>query len=89
MCRVKLKDRRIAKDLSLNETMDQLAMENSVCWYGHMVRREDGHILRWALDIEVEDERKEGRLERTWKKQIEEESVKVGQSMEDALCRSK
>ena len=75
--------------LSLKETIDQLAMANSVHWHGHMVRREDGHVFRWALDFEVEDERKEGRLDRTWKKQIEEESVKVGQSMEDALCRSK
>ena len=30
-----------------------------------------------------------GRLKRTWKKQLEEESVKVGLRREDALCRSK
>ena len=29
------------------------------------------------------------RLNRTWKKQVEEESVKVGLCREDALCRSK
>ena len=26
----------------------------SVHWYGHVLRREDGHILRRALGIEVE-----------------------------------
>ena len=30
-----------------------------------------------------------GRPRRTWKKQIDEESVKVGLKREDALCRSK
>ena len=38
--------------LSLNETADQLAMANSVCWYGHVLRR--------ALDFEVECQRKKG-----------------------------
>ena len=32
--------------LDLNETVDQLAMANSVCWYGHVLRREDGHMMR-------------------------------------------
>ena len=27
--------------LSLKETMDQLALANSVHWYGHVLRRED------------------------------------------------
>ena len=29
-------------------------MTNIVRWYGHVFRREDGHVLRRALDIEVE-----------------------------------
>ena len=51
--------------LGLNETIDQLAMANSVCWHGHVLRREDGHILRRALDFEVEGQRKKWRLKRT------------------------
>ena len=54
-----------------------------------MVRREDGHVLRRALDIEVEGQRKKGRPKRTWKKLAQEESVKIGLRREDALCRSK
>ena len=42
----------------LNETADQMAMANSVCWYGHVLRREDGHVLRRTLDLEVEDQSK-------------------------------
>ena len=55
-----------------------------------MFRREDGHVLRRSLDFEVEGQEKKGMLKRTWKKQVEEESVKVGlRRLEDALCRSK
>ena len=32
----------------LKETIDQLAMVNSVRWYGH-VQREDSHVWRRAL----------------------------------------
>ena len=43
--------------LGLNETIDLLAMANSVRSYGHVLRREDGHVLRRALDFEVEGQR--------------------------------
>ena len=38
--------------LGLNETVDQLAMTNSVLLGGHVLRREDGHVLRRALGLE-------------------------------------
>ena len=41
------------------------------------------------LDFEVESQGKKGRPKRTWKKQEEKESVKVGLRRKDALCRSK
>ena len=62
MCGVQLKVRDRSSDLMLIETIDQLAMANSVRWYGHVLRREDGHVLRRALDFEVEGQRKKGRL---------------------------
>ena len=52
MCEVQLKDRKIPKDYmfmsGMTETMDQLAMADSVCWYGNVLRKEDDHILRRA-----------------------------------------
>ena len=61
MCGVQLKDRKRSTDLMLmfclSETIDQLVMASSVCWYSHVLRREDGHILRRALDFEVEGQR--------------------------------
>ena len=35
--------------LGLNETIDQLAMANCVHWHNHVLRREDGHVIRRAL----------------------------------------
>ena len=62
MCGVQLKDITRSTDLmfllGLRVAMDQLAMANSVCWYGHVLRRENGHILRRALDFKVEGQGK-------------------------------
>ena len=72
--------------LGLNETIDELAMANSaMCamtnsahWYGHFSRREDGHVLRRALDLEVGSQRKKERPKMTLKKQADNETIKVG-----------
>ena len=34
-----------------------------------MLRRDDGHVLRKALEFEVKGKRKRGRLRKTWKMQ--------------------
>ena len=72
--------------LGLNVSMDELAIANIVRLYGHVLRREDGYVLIRALDFQVEVQRKKVRLKRTWKKQVEEESVEVGLRREDELC---
>ena len=59
MCVIQLKDRKRCMDLmlGLNETRDQLTLANSVHRYGHVLRREDGHVLKRPLDFEVDGER--------------------------------
>ena len=49
-----------------------------------MFLREDGHVLRRALDYEVDGQRNKGRPNRTWKKQVEEECMEVGWRRKDA-----
>ena len=53
MCGVQLKDIKRFKYLmfmlGLNETIDLLAMANSVRRYDHVMRTEDAHVLRRAL----------------------------------------
>ena len=53
-------------------------MTNSFRWYGHLLRREDDHVLRRASGFEVDGQRMNGRSKWTCKKQVEEDSVKVG-----------
>ena len=89
---VQLKDRKRSTDLmlSLCESIDQLAIANSVCWYGHVLMIVDGYVLRKALYFDIEDQRKKkSQKRRTWNKQVEEESVKVGLTREDVSWRSK
>ena len=38
---------------ALNETMDQLALANGVCWYYCVFRREDGYVLRKSLQFDI------------------------------------
>ena len=51
------------------------------------MRRDDGHVLRMALDFEVEGQVKKSW--KTWKEQVEKEGVVVGLRREDVLRRSK
>ena len=58
-------ERRRTEDLmemlGVKETVIQMAMANGVRWYGHVLRRNDGHVLRKALEFEVKGKRKRGR----------------------------
>ena len=75
--------------LGLEETVVQMAKANAVRWYGHVLRSEDGHVLRRALEFEVKGRRKRGRPKRTWRKQVEEESRRVGLKKDVAQNRDR
>ena len=85
----KVVDRKTTEEqmdmLGLKETIDRLARANGVRWYGHVLRRDDDSILRVALNLEVSGKRKRGRP----KKQVEEETEKIGLKKVDALRRDK
>ena len=63
---VQLNDRKRVKELMLimgwSGTIRLLAMASSVCWYGLLSRREDGDVVRRALEFGVEGQRKNVRL---------------------------
>ena len=81
MCGVQLKDKKRSTNLmfmlGLNKTIDQSAIASIFCWYGHVLRREDGHVLSTALDFEVEGQRKKGRPKRTMKRKKKKLSKKM------------
>ena len=74
--------------LGLKETIDWLATVNGVRWYGHVLKSDNDSVLKVALDLEVSGKRKRGTLKKTRKKQVEEETEKIG-LMEDALYQAK
>ena len=37
--------------LGLKETAVQMAKANGVRWYGHVLRRDDGHVLRKKVGV--------------------------------------
>ena len=55
MCGAKLMEKKRTEDLmemlGLKETVVQMAKVNGVRWYGHVLRRDDGHALRKALEF--------------------------------------
>ena len=91
MCGTKLMERKRTEDLmnmlELKEMVVQMAKANGVRWYGHVLRRDDGHVLRKALEFEVKIKRRRGRPRKMWKMQVEKESKSVGLEREDALNR--
>ena len=74
--------------LGLKETIDRLATANGARLYGHVLKRDDDSVLSVALNLEVTGKRKRGRPKKIWKKQVEEETEKIGLK-KDALRRDK
>ena len=86
---IEKEDRGPNGDVGLKETVVQMAKANGVRWYGHVLRRDDGHVLRKALsEFEVKGKRKRGQPRKTWKMQVEE-SRSVGLKKKDALNQAR
>ena len=62
MSGVKLVDRKnteaLMEMLGLKKTLDRMAKANGVRWYGHVIRRDANNILKKAMMLEVNGQRK-------------------------------
>ena len=71
ICGVKIIEKRRSQELtsflSLKDTLDGQAGGSRVRWYGHALRRDNGDVLRRALDFEVAGRRGRGRPNMTWR----------------------
>ena len=65
MCGVEIIEKRSSQELmsllALRDTLDGLAKASGVRWYGHILRRDNGDVLRGALGFEVAGRRGRGR----------------------------
>ena len=52
----------------LHDTLDGLARASGVRWYGHVLRRDNGDVLRKPLDFKVAGRRGCVRPNMTWKR---------------------
>ena len=64
-----------------------MAKANGVRWYGHVLRTDDGQVLRKALEFEVTGKRKP--LKKTWKTRVEKERRSIGLEKKDAMNRAR
>ena len=56
---------------------------------GHAVRRDDDSMLKKAMMLEVNEQRKRGQPKMTWRRQVEESVMKVGLKIEKAVDRTR
>ena len=93
MCGAKLANRKNTEDmmdtLGLNQAINKIAKANRERWLGHALRKEDGEVVRNALEFNVEGRRKSGRQKKTWRKQVEKERLKTGLNLKDAHTKTK
>ena len=65
MCKVKIIEKRKSQELmnllGLKDTLNGQARASEVRWYGHVLRRDNGDVLRRALGFEVAGRRGRGR----------------------------
>ena len=66
-----------------------MTQANGVRWYGHVVRRDEENILKKAMMLQVNGQRKRGRPKQIWKRQVEESLKKIGMRVEEATDRAR
>ena len=92
MCGTKLKDRFPSKELRERLGIDDIALvlqQNRLCWYGHVLCKEDDDCVKKCMEYEVECPRPRGRPKRTWREVVKEDCQARKLNTEDAVDRSK
>ena len=80
------RNQELMSSLGLKNTSDGLASTSGVRWYGRVLRRDNGDVLRRALDFEVAERRGRGRPSMTSKRQVEHTN-QIGLKRKDAFDR--
>ena len=75
--------------LGLKNTLDGLVRGSGMRWYGYVLRRDNGDVLRRVLDFEEAGRREPGWPNMTWRRQVEEHINQIGLKREHAIGRVK
>jgi len=92
MCGIKLKDRLPCKELRERLCVDDIALilqQNRLCWYGHVLRKDDDDWVKKCMEYEVDGSRPRGRPKRTWKEIVREDCQAHKLNKEDAVDHCK
>ena len=69
--------------------MSKKVQERRLQWYGHVMRREETHVVRRVFEMEVPGRRGRGRPKRRWMDGIKEDLRVKGLSEDDAYDRTR
>jgi len=76
MCDVKVKDKVSSKQLKDRLGIDDIIsilQQNTLQWYGHVLRKEDNDWMKKCMEYEVDGSRPRGRPKRTWTKVVQKD----------------
>ena len=91
MCGTKLKDRSPSREQRERLGIDDIALvlqQNRLCWYGHVLRKEDNDWVKICMEYEVEGPRPRGRPKRTWREVVKKDCQACKLNTEDSMDRS-
>ena len=92
MCNAKVKDRVPSKELRERLGIDDIILilqQNSLQWYGQLLRNEDTDWVKKCMEFEVEASRPRGRPKRTWKEAVQKYCQTRNLNKEDATDRGR
>jgi len=72
--------------------IDDIALvlqQNRLCWYGHVLRKDDDDSVKKCMEYEVEGARPRGKPKRTWKEVVREDCKTLKLNKVDAMDRCK
>lgn len=74
----KLRSSYIRKSLGVDETIVTKLEERQMKWYGHVMRRDEEHIVKKSMNIELPRQARRGRPPNTWIRQMKDRQRKYG-----------
>jgi len=66
-----------------------IVQQNSLQWYGHVLRKEDTDWVKKCMEYEVQGSRLRGRPKRTWKKVVQKDCQARILNKENAMDRDR